>query len=314
VRLNETAGTSEYTYGDVGIWVTQPSATQPLQNVIIDHCTTQFCPYLLAAVGPTSAIIPQNVTFMNCLFVEGAGTFRAGFLATECVDLTMFRNVIAYVIDRTPFVNPITNSGTVRIEYINNIAFNGSFGQESIILGNNQTFSENTGSLQPILATIVNNRYPATANVYPMIWHNDGIENRANQLYHAGNDGGAKSIIYQNLNTYNPIVGSEPISSGLGSTHGTVLSATPAMEADILNNVGARPNNRDTATARTITRLTNKTHTPQSTVAGHGGQPSITNTSSTFTEPASPNADDDGDGYTNIEETLAVRHAALLNA
>jgi hypothetical protein len=315
VRLDSTNGISEYVNGDVGIWVTQPSATQLCDDIIIDHCTTQYCPYLAVATGPTSAITPRRVTISNCLFLEGVLPFRSGFLATQTTGLTMFRNVFGYFADRTPFLNPITNNTSLPIEYINNIAYNGSFGQESIIIGNNQSNADGSGQvgLQPIYASIINNRYPATVDQYPMIWHNDGIENRSNQVYHSGNDRGVKSLTYQNLNSFNPLVGSPPADSGLATgLHGTILTAGASMETDILTNVGSRPRDRDAAATRAVNRIISRTGTIGSSVSGFGGAPTLSPTSQIYNIPANPSGDDDSDGYTNIEEDLHAKANAWL--
>jgi len=68
----------------------------------------------------------------------------------------------------------------------------------------------------------------------------------------------------------------------------------------VLNDVGAFPLSRDSLDARLVNDTRNRT----------GGMinsttfPTLAQNQRTLTLPANPNSDDDGDGYTNLEEWL----------
>ena len=80
------------------------------------------------------------------------------------------------------------------------------------------------------------------------------------------------------------------------------------VKAHILNNAGARPNDRDTVDSRLVNDAANDTGTIKDCVSGcarsAGGYPSLDENRQTLSLPAGPHSDSDGDGYTNLEEWL----------
>jgi hypothetical protein len=311
VRLNESAGTSQYIHGDVGFWITTTYPSIPVHDVILDHCTAQYCSYLGGAFGPTSIAYPDRITIMNCLFAEtcdGVGMF----LGTRATNVTMYRNVMAYGPDRLPFMNPTQGGQSVSVEYINNFSFNGAYGKESTILGSLAQYDANYPSPAPIYASLINNRCPATVDMYPLIWFNSGAGNWGSKVFHSGNYGGAKRVIYKNENTYNPLVATPPVFSGIGTTHGpSIAAADKSFEDDLLRTVGARPNDRDPATTRAINRIIARTGTPLGTASLYGGVPILARSVQPYQVPANPTATGSS-GYTVIEEDLHVRAAQFL--
>jgi hypothetical protein len=95
----------------------------------------------------------------------------------------------------------------------------------------------------------------------------------------------------------------------------TVPGFTPIpkdkLESTVIANVGARPAFRDSVDQRAINNLINRTGTHVDTPEQVGGWPIYAYNHVPFVEPTNPNGDDDGDGYTNIEEELQ-RFAAIV--
>ena len=72
----------------------------------------------------------------------------------------------------------------------------------------------------------------------------------------------------------------------------------------VLNNVGARPVERDVVETRIINDTKNRGGKIKNTVVEAGGWPVYQNNTRVLTLPEDPNGDKDNDGYTNIEEWL----------
>jgi hypothetical protein len=79
----------------------------------------------------------------------------------------------------------------------------------------------------------------------------------------------------------------------------------------VLSNAGAWPAARDAVDARVVSEVRNGTGRIIQSQAQVGGWPDLGVGRRTFTPPSNPNGDDNGDGYTNLEEWLhALARAA----
>ena len=94
---------------------------------------------------------------------------------------------------------------------------------------------------------------------------------------------------------------------------GLVAQPASATFANVLANAGARPADRDPVDTRLIASVMANTGTvincvspdgSQRCMANGGGWPVLAQNTRTLTPPANPSGDDDGDGYTNLEEWL----------
>jgi hypothetical protein len=115
------------------------------------------------------------------------------------------------------------------------------------------------------------------------------------------------------------LVGSDPTMKTAGLSGVTPTSPAYAY-ADALLTAGARPADRDAfelrivdeiAQGATITALASRPGSIKHSLASAGGWPTLAANAVTHTYPTNPNADDDGDGYTNIEEWLHEKAAAV---
>ena len=81
---------------------------------------------------------------------------------------------------------------------------------------------------------------------------------------------------------------------------------TPMSSADVkesvLKNAGARPWDRDSVDKRVVNDARNLTGAIIDTPAQVGGWPQLNEKEHLLSLPSNPHADDDGDGYTNLEE------------
>ncbi len=97
---------------------------------------------------------------------------------------------------------------------------------------------------------------------------------------------------------------------------GFTAAAGSTVEASVVAGAGSFPNSRDATSQRIIDDVSAETGALKGCVENcgnvgvdgsiqvPGGWPTIAVNTRTFDAPASPNADDDADGYTNLEECL----------
>jgi hypothetical protein len=76
------------------------------------------------------------------------------------------------------------------------------------------------------------------------------------------------------------------------------------LESVVLKNAGARPLDRDAVDERIAREVATRTGRIIDSPSQVGGWPTLVPTYRALTLPANPNGDDDGNGYTNIEELL----------
>jgi hypothetical protein len=84
------------------------------------------------------------------------------------------------------------------------------------------------------------------------------------------------------------------------------LKVRPAGEvgAWVLASAGARPADRDPVDARVVEQVRTRTGSIPASQSDVGGWPDLAEKRRELTVPKNPHGDDDGDGYTNLEEWL----------
>jgi hypothetical protein len=85
---------------------------------------------------------------------------------------------------------------------------------------------------------------------------------------------------------------------------GLVAQPNADVEPWVLSNAGARPVDRDAVDLRIVQEVRTKTGRIIDHPSDVGGWPVLAQNNRPLTTPANPNGDDDGDGYTNLEEWL----------
>jgi hypothetical protein len=103
-------------------------------------------------------------------------------------------------------------------------------------------------------------------------------------------------------------VSAKPVWSGLTSPERAV-----SLESYLLSAAGARPKDRDVVDMRIVNEVRTRTGKVIDSQREVGGWPVLPVNTRTFPVPANPNADNDNDGYTNLEEILHLHAETLTN-
>ena len=308
------------------------SAIADTNNVIVDHCSFAWSIDEIVSIWGGDGYETTNITFRNCIFGPGLhaschtkGDHSKGPLvaqgaarSTGASNILFHRNLFYVNNERNPMsraeeiliVNNLVYGWTYRATHFAGQAGFSSIVQEGSVVGNYYLRESWTGVGKPIWTY--------------------GISAGDDQLY-------AGSEIYVDDNIcpgYSPCyqysTGSDPFDDG-GSDPiswptdlaGDLVSGADAKQY-VLDDVGARPLDRDTVDTDTIAAVVAEDGTIINCVERDLGnadcdevgeyayitRPTLAANTVAFTPPANPN-DDAGDGWTNLEEALADLAIAL---
>jgi hypothetical protein len=177
------------------------------------------------------------------------------------------------------------------------------------ILGNTFIEGPDISGSRSLPSPISNTAVPNGSQIY--------VGSADDNAYNFGDRTAPPPMIANNLQTFR--VATDPTLKTAGLNGATATSPAYAF-ADTLLDAGARPADRDAFELRivdeitrgaTITALASRPGAIKHTVAAAGGWPSLPVNNVAHAYPANPNADDDDDGYTNIEEWLHEKSAAV---
>lgn len=236
----------------------------------------------------------------------GSGMAGAGRLAV--VD-----SIIAHILERGPWAN------AKHFIFANNVLYNRR--NRFLMIGHTDywkdpihvaavgnTFIDGPSLTNTTASPIARQKPPEGTQVY-----------QADNVFNPGNRPSPAPLVDPNLSPY--LVATNPTDQGHGAKGFTPL---PAREAFIrvLRSAGARPNDRDAQEARIVDEITramtiaNAAERPgkvRNSVAEAGGWPAYPQNRAHWATPlpASPNADDNHDGYTNVEAWLQQLSAQL---
>jgi len=266
----------------------------PAYNVVVDHVSVSW------AIDESADcwFAPNDVTFSRCLLAEALnhslhpeGPHSKGLLIGQASkNISIIGNLLAHHVDRG--AGYIKDGAEAVV--VNNLVYNWVNSARATLLGSTDS------SPSPILTSVVGNVYvrgadtPATAYA---VGTNSGID-PGTKLY--TNDNKLEGVsAYYNTSALDPIVTTRPI--WLDS-----LTVDPAnsVEASVLAKAGARPVDRDAVDARIVNDVRNRSGRIIDSPTQVGGWPTLATNTRPLTPPANPNADADGNGYTNLEEWL----------
>ncbi len=270
-------------------------AGDEVHSIVIDHCSFSW------GIDETLSFNyePRDITVSASLVSESLsnaghseGEHSKGILfgnASERVSLV--RSVAAHNVDRNPFIK----GGTTAV-VVNNVFYDWArpYGAR---LG-----SSDSAEL-PITANLIGNVYIAgpssPANGHAVAVHQSVHPDT--RLYVA--DTLAQGVApYLNEAGFDPLA-DEPVLEV--PVH--ELLAAADVQAAVLADAGARPRDRDAVDARVIEQVVARTGGIIDHEGDVGGLPALAENRRVFDVGDDPSGDDDGNGYTNLEERL---HAA----
>jgi hypothetical protein len=256
----------------------------PSNNVVIDHVSTSwatdenFGPY-----GTPGGI--QNITFSNCISSE---SLKYGFLVGDlATNISLTGNLLAHNMDR----NPLIKAGSSSV-ILNNLMYNAS-------RWSYMSIGANDSGRGPAYVSAVGNVFvngPSTDSGVRAI----KIESSApsgTEVYLSDNS--YSGTLFTMSSSFDPRISSPPVWED-----SLQVRNSSDVEAWVLSNAGARPADRDPVDERIAHEVATRTGAIITDPGQVGGWPNLAVNTRTFNVPANPNGDDDGNGYTNIEEVL----------
>lgn len=285
-------------------------------NVVLDHNTFSW------GIDETLSVLAANdVTISNCIIAEGlhASYHPKGphhskglMIARDASNISILRSLIANNHDRNPML-----SGS-EVEVVNTLTYNWQFAGTSIVAKIDKQGNVRDDVYVSLVGNVLLDGPVTPSSKLPIQIHENtpGIFSPDSRIYLA--DIRRNDTAPDDPWTFVQIVLSDPSSVVPADTpavwsHPTMLPSSE-VESYILDNAGARPLDRDSADSRLISEVRTRTGTIINCVEpdptrpecrrNAGGWPVLAENSRPLELPADPNGDDDGDGYTNLEEWL----------
>ncbi len=256
----------------------------------------------------------SDVTISNSIIAEGLyksihpkGPHSMGVLVgDEVKQVSMHHNLLAHNYDRNPRIKP-----GAQLEFVSNVVY--GWGGSSSWNQANLSDSDNLG--YPSQLFFVGNYYkqdpksPGGSTVYAK------PASKGTKVYVASNYGPTRKndltldwLISSITESFRSLVPPFPV-SGIFANHPI------ETYANVLLTAGSRPKESNSVDSRIISEVSTGKGTIKDCVAGcsrpAGGYPELKSVKRTLVLPANPNVDEDGDGYTNLEEYLHGMAAAL---
>ena len=262
-------------------------------NVVIDHCSVSWS----CDENMGTWFEAHDITWQWCISSEGFVSHSMGMICgPEFEDISVHHNLFAHNGDRNPLVQASGNS-----EIINNVVY------DYIWDGTKYEDSETEGSYQ--YAHIIGNFYK------------QGLDTRSGDCpinldylsfstsrFYIHNNIDLQDRTSSSQDDWDLVCGSETRRSNVPlftqSTNPITIYNVMDNYNIVLNNAGARPLDRDIIDKRIVNSVIAGTGHLIDSEADVGGFPSLAKNYRALTIPSDPHNDNDGDGYTNLEEWL----------
>lgn len=296
-------------------------SSRAVRNVVVDHLTATWGVDTCFTVWEDPNNDISDVTVSNCLIAEGLhkslhpdtlaegkGHSKGLALQIGAENISAIGNLIMSNSDRNPYVrwgskvvvnnliyNPlITNvsvtaiKGTIDLAVVGNVikagpATSGWGNKGFVLLYNDPKHSNNWDNSNIYL---LDNNYQGTNQINSSDWSTVFNQHR------------------DNVTPYK-LTGKNPATSSTLWPVGLSAMPSSAVEDYVIANAGARPADRDSVDIRLINDVRNGTGSIIDSQDDVGGWPVLgRNTRVLSLLPGKPHSDNDGDGYTNLEEWL----------
>lgn len=297
------------------VGATDDSGYPPVYNVVVDHCSISWAVDENVDFGYRGV---HDITISNCIISEGLNESRHPKGPHSCglrvgwnaENVSLIRNLLVHNGNRNPLI--MGNTTTV---IVNNVVYNpGPYGygvttgdggpMRSTIVGNVFIPGCQMNSNYPQIATavVVSEDVDEHSQIY--VWDNCVGKTNCDQMK-AYNE----NCTHMTINPWAHVLNRKgpAIKAYTAPIWVSPLTIGPAdsIEKWILDHVGARPADvgRDAVDIRIINDVRNGKGKIINNQHDVGGWPELAQYRE-ITPPTRPNADDDGDGYTNLEEWL----------
>jgi hypothetical protein len=260
------------------------------ENVVIDHVSvswgTDGTMDINDDAGPNItvrySIISESLEYSVHPEGKHSKTMRIG---RRVANLSIYGSLMAHGRERHPNIN-------TGVEFINNLIYNyGKYGARCL---------EQEGGAD---ITLIGNHYV------------HGPDNIDSDIMSCSRVGCDNSTIFMSDNKENDTIPNSQWDEGTCVPVSARASSPPArsdvkamsvsfVKDHVLSNVGARPADRDAVDKRIVNDVINGTGRIIDSQNDVGGWPVLATNYRALTIPGNPNGDDDGDGYTNLEEWL----------
>jgi pectate lyase len=277
----------------------------PAYNIVLDHVSVSW------GIDENLSLWydgVHDVTISNCIVSEALnlsvhpeGAHSMGLMTTpNGRNIAILRNMMAHNSDRNPL---ISNGGSVVIA--NNLFYNWKGGRATNI-GN--TSSSNPARYATLVSDVGNvfiGGADTTTSTYA-ISDNTSL-NSGSKIYYSDERIEKVAGVFRHLASFSTVVSTPPI-----WISGFSAMSSSSVEGTLRYNAGARPADRDAVDARIVANVLNRTGRIINRPSDVGGWPALAVNRRTINIPSNANADDDGDGYTNFEETVLFPMAAQV--
>nr|NIS32443.1 hypothetical protein [Actinomycetota bacterium] len=267
-------------------------------NIVLDHVSTSWSIDELFSIYTSN-----NVTVSRSIFAEGLDDSlhpdgphsKAVFVAEGTKNFTFYGNLVADNIDRNPAIK-----GNTSAIVVNNLIYNWGNGAAIPIWDSS---SDPTGL--PSIASVVGNVFiegpdsesgTLCLKIHDTVADGSAVYLEDNEWADATSD--PWSIAEIESLSFDPKASSAPVWTDLS------VRASSQVEGWVLQGAGAWPAYRDDVDSRVVDGVQSRSGRVIDSPSDVGGYPSIPSASRALQLPSSPNGDDDGDGYTNLEELL----------
>ncbi len=270
----------------------------PSYNVVIDHVSASWGVDENVDTWPEPTAV-SDITVSNSIISEGLnrsihpeGAHSKGFLIGDgSKNVAVIGNLFAH----NDFRNPQSKGG-VSAAIVNNVVYNPGRYNFMIVstdrsgLGPNKEafmgnlFIKGPNTSADIGVAIGNNLESGTAIYHKDNAFADGVSDRPF----------ASVPPLSSIQAYSPPLDIRSIA----------LESIGTLEQQVLSYAGSRPMERDSVDRRIVNEVKSRSGRIIDSQNQVGGWPQLSKTYKSLPIPSNPNGDDDGDGYTNIEELL----------